>query len=125
MALYRFMNLTIGEHSWDWITMILYRKRKDLSIRRYPNCIGVSTRILLDLVQHGTRNIIVSVDRIPYAITDPRTWLEKGTVDRLSPNQDPHAFLNLRYFKILNHLPELREGKESEDAQLTVFLEGS
>lgn len=98
MSLYKYMGNTIGDHSHDWYTFKLFRKRKDLKIRRYPGTIGLSTAVLMDLVRHDTRIIIVYVDQIPCFRTDPNTWLTKGTVDKLTPDQDPHAFLHLDYF---------------------------
>lgn len=124
--LYKFMHFNVGEHSWDWLTFILNRKLKDLKIRKYPDTIGVSTRILMDLIGHGTKNLIVKVDGVPAFKTDPKTWLEKSIIDKLSPDQDPHAFLSLNRFqrlrgadllKGMNHLKH-----SEEESSLTMFL---
>jgi len=115
------MHFTIGEHSWDWTTFILPRKLKDIKIRRYPDTIGISTAVLIDLIEHKTRNIIVKVNGVSCYKTDPKTWIEKGIIAKLTPDQDPHAFLSLNYFKVLNRIPELKRESE-DDKNLGEFL---
>jgi hypothetical protein len=120
------MKMPIGEHSFDWFTFVLFRKRDDINIRKYPGTIGISTRILLDLIDHKTKLIIVKVDRIPCFKVDPRTWIEKGITDKLSPDQDPHSFLSLRYFEKMGTNPELLNikipGEEPVFDPITKFL---
>ena len=96
--LYRFKGNTIGDRSHDWYSFKLFRRLKDIKIRRYPNTIGISTAVLMDLVNHKTKIILIIIGDKCCFRTDPRTWLEHGIIDKLSPDQEPHAFLNLKHF---------------------------
>lgn len=124
--MYRFMNFNIGSVSHDWFTFVLFRTRQDIKIRRHPNTIGISTAILLDLIEHKTRIIIVKINDIPTFRTDPETWLKNGIIDKLSPNQDPHAFLSIDKFQKIGKTFELLDlGSRNQDQgiPLTNFLE--
>lgn len=126
MTLYRFMGFSIGVHSHDWHTFILFRRSRDVKIRKYPNHVGLSTSVLMDLVNHGTKVIVVKIDGHAVLRTDPKTWLEQGTVDKLTPDQDPHAFLPVALFdKMADPSPFFtikRKPKEENDQGLGVFL---
>jgi len=96
-SLYKFMNQKIGLSSWDNSTFILFR-RSDQIVRKY-NALGLSTSILIDLIQKGCRLIVVKIDDQARYKISPKDWLEKGIIDKLSPHQDPHAFFPLNKFK--------------------------
>jgi len=94
---YKYKNRRIGVISWDNHTFILFRKKSQI-VRKY-NAIGISTRILIDLIESGCEIIIIKMDNVAKYTITPRDWLEKGITDRLTPTQDYHAFYPLDKLK--------------------------
>lgn len=121
MSLYKFMNMTIGDLSYDNYTFKLFRKLKDTKIRKYPGTIGLSTAVLMDLVKKGTKLIVVVVDGKAIFKTNPRKWLELGKIDKLTPDQDPHAFLHIDNFDVIDEYKKERK-QVTEDGDLNNFL---
>jgi len=127
MSLYRFLGQIIGEHSYDWSTFILCRKKKDIEIRKYPNTIGISKAVLFDVETRGCQVIIVKIDGRAMLKTTPRTWINKGITDKLSPEQEPHSFLPYSYFKAMSiqagRLFKIKkEPQIFEDAQINNYI---
>ena len=102
MTLYYYLDQVIGERSFDWYTFILFRSSNDLKIRTFPNTAGLSVDVLKDLIQRGTNILLVKIDGKITLKTDPETWLWNGIVARLTPSQEPHAFLKLSFFEVLD-----------------------
>lgn len=96
---YLYKHKKIGLSSWDNYTFILFRKSSDI-VRKY-NAWGISTRILLDLIESGCRIIIIKVNNVAKYKISPKEWLEKGIKDRLTPDQEFHSFLPIDKFERL------------------------
>lgn len=123
MSLYRFMGNIIGVHSWNWETFILYRTDAQIRIRKFPNTIGISADVLRDLIKKGCQRIIVKINHRKKYMTDPATWLEKGIMAKLTPDQDLHSFLDLSLFKKLgSDVFSSKAEKPAEDSLLTNYM---
>jgi len=116
----------IGKASFDWKTFILFRELSDLSIRKYPGTVGMSMEVLQALISKGCHLVIVRVGQIHSLKVDPRLWIARSIKDRLTPEQDLHAFLPLKNFQTIGApawMSNRAKRLSFEDAELTKFLE--
>jgi len=91
----------IGQPSYDYSTFILFRKSNQI-VRKY-NALGISVSILQDLLERNCKLIVVKIDGSARYKISPSDWMKKGILDRLTPAQEPHSFLPLNKFEVIQN----------------------